>query len=77
MPGVGKHETIDELGMPVRQPLRVAATGGDAHDPDRAPPLLANDRGVVVGDVDRRAAGREVGPSTDVDEREVVPLDRL
>ena len=58
MPGVGEHETIDELGMPVRQPLRVAATGGDAHDPDRAPPLLANDRGVVVGDVNRRAAGR-------------------
>ena len=52
MPGVGEHEAVDELGMPVRQPLGVAATGRDAHHPDRAPPLLADDRGVVVGDVD-------------------------
>jgi hypothetical protein len=77
MTGEPEDETVRELGVPVRQPLGVAATGGDAHHGDPAPPQLVDDRGVVVGDVDRRAAGWEVGPATDLDEGQIMPRDRI
>ena len=59
-----EDEALDELRVPDGQPLGVVATGRDAHHADRAPPLLADDRGVVVGDIRRRcclAAGRRAG----------------
>ncbi len=72
-----QNKAIDQLGMPDRQPLRVPATAREAHDPDPSPPLLADHRGVVVRDVSRATPGCQVGAPADVDDREVVTVDRV
>jgi len=70
-----EDEALDELRMPDGQPLGIVAARRDAHHAHRAPPLLADDGGVVVGDVAGGAPGRQVRAPADLDERQVMPGD--
>src|SRR6185436_20012598 len=66
MGGEPEDETLDELRVADGQPLRVVTAGRNAHDADRPPPLLANDGGVIVGDLGGGAAGRQVGAAANL-----------